>query len=153
VTEHSITVADAGPMVHATLRLPGCPPDRALAAFTDPGTLIRWWSGELTTNMSVGSPYSVHFPQHGQTMTGVVLSYEPASRLEFTWAWDNEPEEVSRTVLVTVGAGTGFDGTELTVVHGPHGDSEAELAARKGHRDGWEYFLPRLAAVLSQPGG
>jgi uncharacterized protein YndB with AHSA1/START domain len=149
VTEDVVTIADAGPMIHATLRLPGCSPERALAAFTDPATLIRWWSGELTTDLSAGSPYGVHFPQLGQTMTGAVVGYEPGRRLEFTWAWDSQPEEVSRTVLVTVTAVTGFDGTELTVVHGPHGESEAERDARKGHRDGWEYFLPRLAAVLT----
>jgi uncharacterized protein YndB with AHSA1/START domain len=35
-------------MVRATLLLPGCPPERALAAFTDPATLRQWWGGELT---------------------------------------------------------------------------------------------------------
>jgi hypothetical protein len=32
VTEFPVTVVDAGPMVRATLLLPGCPPERALAA-------------------------------------------------------------------------------------------------------------------------
>jgi hypothetical protein len=35
-------------MVRATLLLPGCPPERALAAFTDPATLRQRWGGELT---------------------------------------------------------------------------------------------------------
>ncbi len=39
MTEFPVTVVDAGPMVPATLLLPGCPPERALAAFTDPATL------------------------------------------------------------------------------------------------------------------
>jgi uncharacterized protein YndB with AHSA1/START domain len=145
-----VSIADVGPMVHATLRLPDCPPDRALTAFTDPMTLAPWWGGELTTDLSVGGPYTVQFVRLGRTMTGEVLGYEPASRLEFTWAWDSEPEDDRRTVLITVAAGTGFDGTELTVVHGPHAESEAEMAARNGHHEGWEHFLPRLAAVLSQ---
>jgi uncharacterized protein YndB with AHSA1/START domain len=48
VTEFSVTVVDAGPMVRATLLLPGCPPERALAAFTDPGRPGRPGRTELT---------------------------------------------------------------------------------------------------------
>ena len=60
-----------------------------------------------------------------------------------------------RTVLVTVAeAGDsgepGADGgTELTVLHGPHGEGAAEQAARSDHREGWEYFLARLGQLLA----
>jgi uncharacterized protein YndB with AHSA1/START domain len=85
VTEFPMTVVDAGPMVRATLLLPGCPPEHALAAFTDPATLRQWWGGELTFTPAEGGPYIVHFAKLGQTMRGRVVGYEPASRLEFTW--------------------------------------------------------------------
>jgi activator of Hsp90 ATPase-like protein len=52
-------------------------------------------------------------------------------------------------VLVTVAAGDG--GTELTVLHGPHGQGTAEQAARSDHREGWEYFLARLGQLLAPP--
>ena len=96
MTEFPVTVVDAGPMVRATLLLPGCPPERALAAFTDPATLRQWWGGELT--------------------------FTPAE---------------------------GDGGTELTVLHGPHGQGAAEQAARSDHREGWEYFLARLGQLLA----
>ncbi len=48
---------------------------------------------------------------------------------------------------VVTGAGTG--GSVLTVEHGPYGDSEAELAARAEHREGWEFFLPRLVSEMA----
>jgi uncharacterized protein YndB with AHSA1/START domain len=153
----TVTIADTGPMIHATVSLPGCPRQRALAAFTDPAVLARWWGGELSTDLTVGGPYHVRFPQLGQTMTGQVTQYEPASRLEFTWAWsgaDDEPGddgEPARTVLVTVTPGQAPDGTELTVAHGPHTASAADRAARAEHREGWEFFLPRLAALLTPP--
>jgi len=152
VTEFPVTVVDAGPMVRATLRLPGCPPDRALEAFTDSATLRQWWGGELTFIPAEGGPYIVHFAKLGQTMRGQVVGYEPGSRLEFTWAWDHEPGAAGRTVLVTVavGAEPGAEGgTELTVLHGPHGDGAAEQAARGDHREGWEYFLARLGQLLA----
>lgn len=163
MTEFPVTVVDAGPMVRATMLLPGCPPWRVLAAFTDPATLRQWWGGELTVTPAEGGPYIVHFAKSDQTMRGHVVGYEPGSRLEFTWAWDHEPGAPERTVLVTVaeagggagragggGAGrAGPGGTELTVLHGPHGEGEAEQAARSGHHEGWEYFLARLGQLLA----
>lgn len=168
MTEFSVTVVDAGPMVRATLPLPGCPPERALAAFTDPATLRQWWGGELTFTPAEGGPYIVHFAKLGQTMRGRVVGYDPASRLEFTWGWDHEPGAAGRTVLATVAeaddsadgsaasAGPGRPehqgrpaGTELTVLHGPHGEGAAEQAARSEHHEGWEYFLPRLGQLLA----
>jgi uncharacterized protein YndB with AHSA1/START domain len=89
-------------MMRATLLLPGCPPERALAAFTDPATLRQWWGGELTVTPAEGGPYIVHFAKLGQTMRGRVVGYEPGSRLEFTWGWDHESGAAGRTVLVTV---------------------------------------------------
>jgi uncharacterized protein YndB with AHSA1/START domain len=103
----------------------------------------------------------VHFATLGQTMRGRVVGYEPASRLEFTWGWDHEPGAAGRTVLVTVAeagdsaASAGPErpgrpgGTELTVLHGPHGEGAAEQAARSDHREGWEYFLARLRQLLA----
>jgi uncharacterized protein YndB with AHSA1/START domain len=151
VTEFPVTVVDAGPMVRAALPLPGCPPERALAAFTDPATLRQWWGGELTFDPAAGGPYIVRFAKLGQTMRGQVVDYEPGSRLEFTWAWDHEPGAAGRTVLVTVADAAGPDGdggTDLTVLHGPHGEGAAEQAARSDHREGWEYFLARLGRLL-----
>lgn len=157
MTEFSVTVVDAGPMVRATLPLPGCPPERALAAFTDPATLRQWWGGELTFTPAEGGPYIVHFAKLGQTMRGRVVGYDPASRLEFTWGWDHEPEPLPRTVAIDAvpaassggAASSGQAGaTVLTLVHGPHGTGADEDEARAVHRAGWEYFLPRLAACL-----
>ena len=147
----TVTIADIGPMIHATVSLPGCCQQRALAAFTDPATLSRWWGGELSTDLAIGGPYTVRFPQLDRAMTGQVTQYQPPSRLEFTWAWDGEQGGPRRTVLVTTSAGRGTDGTELTVVHGPHADGAAERTARTEHREGWEFFLPRLSALLAPP--
>ena len=161
MTESPVTVLDEGPKVRATLLLPGCPPERVLAAFTDPATLRQWWGGELTTTLAPAGPYVVHFAGLGQTMRGRVVGYEPGSRLEFTWAWDHEPGMAGRTVLVTVAEagdsagdspGDSAKGTALTVLHGPHGEGAAEQAARGGHREGWEYFLARLGALLAPAG-
>ena len=142
-------VADDGPLVRATVTLPGCAPDRVLAAFTDPELLARWWGGDLVSTLEPGTPYTVTFTRLGRAITGEVVAYQPASHLEYTWQWDHEPEAVRRTVLVTVTPDDAGAATALTIIHGPHGDGEAEAASRAEHREGWEFFLPRLAAQLS----
>jgi len=55
VTENPVTIVSADPMVRATLELPGCPPARALAAFTDPATLVHWWRGVLSATLTPGA--------------------------------------------------------------------------------------------------
>jgi uncharacterized protein YndB with AHSA1/START domain len=155
VPESCVTVTDDGPSVRATVTLPGSTPDRVLASFTDPAILARWWGGDLATTLEPGTPYTISFPKLNRAITGQVVAYEPASGLEFTWVWDNEPPVPRRTVVVTVTQdGTG---TALSVVHGPHADTGpdpggAEGIARAEHRDGWLFFLPRLAALLSPRG-
>jgi len=150
MTEFQVAVVDDGPMVRATATLPGAPPDRVLAAFTDPDLLARWWGGELASTLEPGTPYAVAFTRLGRVITGKVVAYQRASRLEYTWQWDHEPEAVWRTVLVTVTPDDTGAGTALTITHGPHGDGEAEAASRAEHREGWEFFLPRLAAQFTE---
>jgi uncharacterized protein YndB with AHSA1/START domain len=145
----SVTVRDDGPAVRAEVRLPGCSPDRALQAFTAADLLSRWWGhAELTAELTPGGRYDVWFASVPARMTGLVLRYEPARVLEFSWAWEHEPGSPARSVAVEVGpAGDGT--TALRIEHGPHAEDAAGRAARKEHREGWEYFLPRLEALLS----
>ena len=150
MTGDAVEVRDDGPLLRATVVLRGCPAARALAAFTDPEQLASWWRGELDADLRPGGSYIVRFPQIPATMTGRVVSWEPAARLEFTWAWEHEPDEPPRTVTVRAAGGPPAG---LTLVHGPYADSAAGRRARADHRAGWEHFLPRLAALLSDPAG
>jgi uncharacterized protein YndB with AHSA1/START domain len=145
----SVTVRDDGPALRAELLLPGCSPERALQAFTTPDLLARWWgNAELTAELRPGGRYDVWFAGIPARMTGQVLRYQPASVLEFSWAWEHQPELPPSSVIVEVGAAA--DGsTALGIEHGPHADDEAGRAARAAHREGWEHFLPRLATLLT----
>jgi uncharacterized protein YndB with AHSA1/START domain len=143
-----VTITDSGPMIVATVLLPGCAPGTALAAFTDPAVLARWWRGELTADLVAGGRYTVSFPKIGARMVGHVLSYVPGMSLEFSWAWDGEDEPPSTVTVRADPAGAGGS-TVLTVEHGPHGEDEAGRKAHTEHWEGWEYFLPRLPAAVS----
>jgi uncharacterized protein YndB with AHSA1/START domain len=143
MTADQVTIADDGPWLRATVTLPGCTAERALAAFTEPAQVAGWWHGELDTTLADNGPYRVYFPPLDHTMTGTVRSYRPGSELEFSWGWAHQPGDLPRSVTVRVGPGT------LTIQHGPYAADEAGRAARAEHRAGWEYFLPRLAAGLT----
>jgi uncharacterized protein YndB with AHSA1/START domain len=143
-----VSVTDDGPMVRAVLAGLECSPDTALTAFTDAGLLARWWGrGELTADLAPGGRYIVRFAAIDKVMDGRVVGYQPGRYLEFSWGWVHTPDDPPRTVTVTVAGEP--DGTALAIVHGPHGDDERELIARGEHREGWEFFLPRLASVIS----
>jgi uncharacterized protein YndB with AHSA1/START domain len=139
-------IDDDGPDVLASVQLTDCDPGRVLAAFTDPALLAQWWRADLETDLTPGGPYLVRFPSQDLTMRGEVVSYEPGQSLEFTWGWAHEPTAPRRTVRVQV---SGAPVTTLVIRHGPHGDSEAELAERAGHHEGWGYFLPRLVEAVA----
>ncbi len=143
-----VRVDDDGPVLRAVLELAGCDPGPVLAAFTDPAVLVRWWGGDLTTELRPGGPYCVSFPKIPARLAGQVVGYAPGSMLTFTWAWEHEPDEPERVVTVTVSGEPAGAGAVLSILHGPYGEDDASLKARAEHREGWEYFLPRLAQLL-----
>lgn len=138
---------DEGPMIVATVPLPGVTPDQALSAFTDPVLLARWWRGELTADLVPGGEYNVWFAGIPARLTGRVLGYQPGSLLAFSWAWEGGDGPASAvTVTTTV---TSNVGARLTIEHGPHAMDEAGRNVHKEHWEGWEFFLPRLAGALA----
>jgi uncharacterized protein YndB with AHSA1/START domain len=143
-----VSITDSGPMIVATVALPGCEPGRALAAFTDPAVLARWWRGELTADLVQGGQYSVSFPTIPARMAGHVVSYLQGRSLEFTWAWDGADEPPS-AVTVRAEPADAAGSTVLTVEHGPHREDEAGRKAHAAHWEGWEYFLARLPAAVT----
>jgi uncharacterized protein YndB with AHSA1/START domain len=145
--------ADAA-TVTAELLLPGVTPNRALAAFTEPELVKQWWTAELTTHLAIGGEYLARFAALGQTMIGVVEEYEPGHLLAFTWGWSHQPEAAGRygvTVTVAPAALPDGAGTRMEVVHAPRAGVrvEADDPAPAEHREGWEHFLPRVAASLT----
>ncbi|HWG25200.1 SRPBCC family protein [Actinospica sp.] len=153
-TQYELAIATDAATVSAELVLPGVPPERALAAFTDPDLVRQWWTAELTTHLVSGGEYLARFPALGQTMIGVVEEYVPGHLLAFTWGWSHQPEAAGRygvTVSVSPAALADALGTRLEVVHAPRAGVvvAAEDPAPGEHREGWEYFLPRVAASLT----
>jgi uncharacterized protein YndB with AHSA1/START domain len=147
VTGHAVELSPDGTTVRAWVELPGVERHEALEAWTNREELKGWWGGELETELERGEPYVVHFAGLGQTMCGRVLGYEPGARLAFTWEWDHAPDAPMRRV--DIAAVDAADGSRLEIEHGPYGGSEEERAEAAGSQEGWNHFLPRLAAQKS----
>jgi uncharacterized protein YndB with AHSA1/START domain len=153
-TQYELAIAADDATVSAELLLPGVPPERALAAFTEPELVRLWWTAELTTHLVPGGEYLARFPALGQTMIGVVEEYLPGRLLAFTWGWSHQPEAAGRYgVAVSVGPAALADapGARLELVHAPRAAAVVPPGdpAPGEHRAGWEYFLPRLADGLT----
>jgi uncharacterized protein YndB with AHSA1/START domain len=152
-SEYELAIAADAASVSAELLLPGVRPEHALAAFTDPGLVRAWWAAELTAHLLPGGEYLARFPALGQTMIGVVEEYLPGRLLAFTWGWSHQPEAAGRygvTVSTASARLAGGAGTRLDLVHAPRAGAfvpDGDPAPGE-HREGWEYFLPRLAAAL-----
>lgn len=81
-------------------------------------------------------------------MRGEVVAYRPDRSLAFTWSWADDPEPPPRQVRLELGAAA--DGTVLELEHGTYRTGDAEDAHRRSHREGWEFFLPKLADRLAR---
>lgn len=152
--EYELAVTADAATVSAELLVPGVTPERALAAFTDPELVRRWWTAELTTHLAIGGEYLARFAALGQTMIGVVEEYVPGHLLAFTWGWSHQPESAGRYgVTVSVGPAALAEGAgaRIEVVHAPRAGVTvaADDPAPAEHREGWEHFLPRVAAALT----
>jgi uncharacterized protein YndB with AHSA1/START domain len=132
-----------------TLDVPGASPAEVIDAFTDPAAVQRWWGGaELSVEPEVGGHYVAYFDRLDQTMRGAITELDPpGGRFAFTWSWDHEPELPTRRVEVAV------DGAELTLAQGTYDTaSRIDRDDAQSHREGWEFFLPRLAEVVRDQG-
>ena len=152
--EYELAIAADAASVSAELLLPGVRPERALAAFTDPDLVRKWWTAELTAQLVPGGEYLARFPALGQTMIGVVEEYVPGRLLAFTWGWSHQLEAAGRYGVIVSAASTALiegRGARFDLVHAPRAGVHvpADDPAPGEHRAGWEHFLPRLAASLT----
>jgi uncharacterized protein YndB with AHSA1/START domain len=120
----------------------GAGPEEITEAFTDPAAVTKWWADEAT--VAEDGTYAFSWPAQEWTLRGRFLEVLPGHRVRFTWAWDHERLVAAKTVLVTVTAVS--DGTMITITHGDYGPDDEE--ERRGHLEGWQYFIGRLADHL-----
>lgn len=148
----SIEIVVDGPdwLVIAT-EIEGLPPAEAMRWFVEAPLLNQWWGEEALIEPRPGGIYHVHWSKMNWTMRGTV-AHCSSDTLAYSWAWDHEPMQPARAVVIHAAASDG--GSRVTISHGPYRPEESRLTGedqdRASHREGWVYFLPILHAKIAQ---
>jgi uncharacterized protein YndB with AHSA1/START domain len=117
-------------------------PETIFAFFTDPAKMTEWKGNQAALDPRPGGIYRVDI-NGSDIARGEYVEVTPYSRVVFTWGWEGEgniPQPGCSTVEISlIPEG---DGTIVRLRH--LGLSEEERAS---HGQGWDHFLPRLAAA------
>ncbi len=109
--------------------------------FTDADKLSRWKGVRATLDARPGGIYRVEIDANN-IVRGTYLEVTPYERIVFTWGWEGENSPLppgASVVEVTFSEEGG--GTRVRLRH-----KGLPPPLRAVHADGWEHFLPRLAA-------
>jgi len=117
-------------------------PELVFRFFTDAELLARWLCVRAELDPTPGGAFTMNVT--GTHITrGEFRELEPGRRLVFTWLFDHVRPPLPTTVEVTL-TPLG-SGTRVRLHH--YGLAAPDLRDR--HADGWEHYLPRLAAAAS----
>lgn len=124
------------------------PQERVWAAITTPEFTARYYYGStLTTDLTVGSPFTYHMPNGAPIVEGAVLASEPPTRLVHSYhsLWPPMNEDAPTKVTWELEAMPGGV-TKVTVVHE---DFERETATYTGLQSGgWTWILSNMKTLL-----
>ena len=108
---------------------------------TDAAALLTWIATDAVSEPAVGGQVRWVLP-NGATMAGRYLELQPPRRLVFSYGWEGDLMGVPpESTVVEIDLEPIQDGCRLILRHRLLPDDAADL-----HRQGWDYFLRRLAA-------
>jgi uncharacterized protein YndB with AHSA1/START domain len=119
-------------------------PETVFAFFTDPLKLVQWKGVQATVDPQPGGIYRVKINEQN-IVRGEYLELSPYTRIVFTWGWEGENSPLppgASTVEISLVEDHGA--TLLTLRH-----LGLPEVLRANHVEGWEHFLPRLAAAAA----
>ena len=110
----------------------------------DPAKMVRWMGTEAVLDPRPGGDYAVNINGH-ERVSGQVLEIIPDRRLVFTWGWEDGVLPVPPGhSTVEISLEPDGQGTLLLLTH-----RDLPPDMHRFHRLGWDYALPRLAAVAA----
>ncbi len=120
------------------------PADTVFDYLVDPAMLVRWMGSVARIDPTPGGDFSLDYVTDDGVVTteGTYLRVERPSHVSFTWGWidDEDTPPGSTTVAIDLEE---VDGS--TIVRLTHAGLPDSVSTQ--HASGWDYFLPRLAAI------
>jgi uncharacterized protein YndB with AHSA1/START domain len=130
------------------------PPEQVFAYFTDAEKWMAWQGTDAQIDLTPGGVWRVNVTGDGFA-SGRVLEVVENERVVFTWGWEEGPPVRPGSTTVAIELVPEGDGTLIRLTHSSLPPEEMEI-----HRQGWEHYLLRLAAVSerrepgpNKPGG
>ncbi len=117
-------------------------PDELFLDRVEPKRVHSWWGPEAKIDLRVGGEYVFRWTKINAVLRGRYVRIEPNHQLEFSWAWDDEPDRVKQVTLSI--ESDGWIATLLGVTHGPYSEDARDQELRQQHLDGWRFHLPKL---------
>lgn len=111
---------------------------------TDPAALLTWIAASAESEPVAGGGIRWTLP-NGATMRGRYLDLQPPHRLIFSYGWENDLMGVPpESTIVEIDLDPHAQGTMLSLSH-----RLLPVTATEQHKQGWDYFLRRLAGQLA----
>jgi uncharacterized protein YndB with AHSA1/START domain len=117
-------------------------PETVFRLLTDPHEYVRWKGQLAQLEPRPGGDFRVNFPSDRGTVIGEFVEVVPNRRVVFTWGWQDNAIVPPGSSTVEIDLEPDGQATRLRLVH--RGLPEGAIAE---HKEGWDYFLPRLTNV------
>ena len=129
------------------------PRDRVFTAFTDAGTIRRWFGppdstiADATFDARVGGAYRIvmQSPNYGEMVVkGIVTALRRPEHLAYTWRWEEDDAATEHETFVRIDFIDHGATTEMLFVH----EGFADEASRDRHQMGWDGAFGKIDTVL-----
>jgi uncharacterized protein YndB with AHSA1/START domain len=136
-------------------------PATVFEVITSPEHLTEWWPDEAVLEPTPGAVGELVFGDRSsgdaQIPQVTVVDAEPPRLFSFRWVYpDGEDARDGNSLLVTFELSARGDGTLLRMTETGFSDKGWDVAALeqqyREHAEGWDHFLPRLAAYAPTVG-
>jgi uncharacterized protein YndB with AHSA1/START domain len=118
-------------------------PEAVFPFLTEPDKIVRWKGVEARVEATPGGEYRVNVTGRNVAV-GEYVEIEPPRRVVFTWGWEGDEQLPPGSSTVEIELVPDGDGTIVRLTH-----SGLPEGADVGQLEGWQHFLPRLAAVAA----
>jgi uncharacterized protein YndB with AHSA1/START domain len=143
-------IPSASSLLHVSLDVAGCRPERLFAYWTQPDLLVQWWPQAAEIDPRVNGAYHLSWPTMDWHLRGRYLLFAPGTLLAFTWKWDSDAQEPGERIVYLTFQPLGASDTRLLLLHGMYAATPEEQRARvEDHLAGWRHFLPKLQAAVA----
>jgi uncharacterized protein YndB with AHSA1/START domain len=116
-------------------------PQEVFDYFTDAKKWMAWQGTEAEIELRPGGIWRVNVTGDG-VASGRVVEVVENERVVFTWGWEQGPPVPPGSTTVVIELLPDREGTLIRLTHRDLPPDSVET-----HRQGWEHYIPRLAAV------